>query len=321
MDVEPVVIDNGSETIELRSHCWPFAGFAGDDRPKAIFPSVIGVKIDDHAFDQQLGVTPKERLVLLSKAPLTLNWIRQRAAVIMFETFKVPALCFMLKSGYQMSQAAPVYDGYVLPHAIQKLKLAGQDVTEYLTRLLMGILSQRGYISNPTEEQKIIRDVKENHTCVALDHEQELATSSSTVKEYRLPDGQVITIGNERFQCAQIMFNPALVQMSAPGIHEITHASISKCNADIQKDLFRNMVLSGGSSVFPGMAERFSKEIAHLAPSSAEIKVEAFPERKYAVWIGGSIVASLSSFQQMWMWISKAEFDEFGPSIADWKCF
>ncbi|XP_018730306.2 actin, muscle-like [Eucalyptus grandis] len=197
-------------------------------------------------------------------------------------------LGFMLKSGYQMSQAAPVYNGYVLPHAIQELKLAGRNVTEYLTRLLTGILSQRGYVSNPAEEQPIIREVKENHTCVALDHKQELATSSSTIKEYRLPDGQVITIGNERFQFAQFMFNPALVQMSAPGIHEITHASISKCNADIQKDLFRNMVLSGGSSVFPGMAERFSKEIAHLAPSSAEIKVEAFPERKYAVWIGGT---------------------------------
>lgn len=92
-----------------------------------------------------------------------------------------------------------------------------------------------------------------------------------------------------------------------------------KCDVDVRKDLYGNIVLSGGSTCFNGIAERLSKEIVKLAPTTMRIKVLAPPERKYSVWIGGSILASLSTFQQMW--ISKAEYDESGPSIVHRKCF
>ena len=127
---------------------------------------------------------------------------------------------------------------------------------------------------------------------------------------------QVITIGNERFRCPEVLFNPAMVGMESRhgGIHETTYNSIMKCDVDIRKDLYGNIVLSGGSTMFPGIADRMSKEITALAPSSMKIKVVAPPERKYSVWIGGSILASLSTFQQMW--IAKSEYDESGPSIV-----
>ncbi|KAJ6727808.1 ACTIN-7 [Salix koriyanagi] len=118
-------------------------------------------------------------------------------------------------------------------------------------------------------------------------------------KTYELPDGQVITIGAERFRCPEVLFQPSLVGMEAPGIHETTYNSIMKCDVDIRKDLYGNIVLRGGSTMFPGIADRMSKEITALAPSSIKIKVVAPPERKYSVWIGGSILASLSTFQQM----------------------
>ncbi|KAL3634892.1 Actin, aortic smooth muscle [Castilleja foliolosa] len=94
---------------------------------------------------------------------------------------------------------------------------------------------------------------------------------------------------------------------------------IMKCDVDIRKDLYGNIVLSGGSTMFPGIADRMSKEITALAPSSMKIKVVAPPERKYSVWIGGSILSSLSTFQQMW--IAKGEYDESGPAIVHRKCF
>ena len=87
--------------------------------------------------------------------------------------------------------------------------------------------------------------------------------------------------------------------MESVGIHETTYNSIMKCDVDIRKDLYSNIVLSGGTTMFPGVADRMSKEITALAPSSMKIKVVAPPERKYSVWIGGSILASLSTFQQM----------------------
>merc|ERR1712203_1030356 len=105
----------------------------------------------------------------------------------------------------------------------------------------------------------------------------------------------------------------------ACGIHETTYNSIVKCDVDIRKDLYANTVMSGGTTMYPGIADRMQKEITALAPSTIKIKIIAPPERKYSVWIGGSILSSLSTFQQMW--ITKQEYDECGPSIVHRKCF
>jgi actin-related protein len=110
-----------------------------------------------------------------------------------------------------------------------------------------------------------------------------------------------------------------LIGKEAEGIHKTTYNSIMKCDVDIRKDLYGNIVLSGGTTMFEGIAERMQKEIVALAPASMKIKIVAPPERKYSVWIGGSILASLSTFQQMW--ISKQEYDESGPQIVHRKCF
>ena len=107
--------------------------------------------------------------------------------------------------------------------------------------------------------------------------------------------------------------------MESAGVHETTYNSIMKCDVDIRKDLYANIVLSGGTTMYAGIADRMSKEITALAPASMKVKIIAPPERKYSVWIGGSILSSLSTFQSMW--ISKAEYDESGPAIVHRKCF
>merc|ERR1712124_88654 len=110
-----------------------------------------------------------------------------------------------------------------------------------------------------------------------------------------MSDGQVITIGNERFRCPEALFQPSFLGMEACGIHETTYNSIMKCDVDIRKDLYANTVMSGGTTMYPGIADRMQKEITALAPSTIKIKIIAPPERKYSVWIGGSILASLST--------------------------
>jgi actin len=138
-------------------------------------------------------------------------------------------------------------------------------------------------------------------------------------KTYELPDGQVITVGSERFRCPESLFQPSMLGLEGVGIHQTTYNSIMKCDVDIRKDLYSNIVLSGGTTMFPGIADRMTKEISSLAPSSMKVKVVAPAERKFSVWIGGSILSSLSTFQQMW--ITKSEYEENGPSIVHRKCF
>jgi len=254
---------------------------------------------------------------------------------VMFETFHSPAVFLAVQAalslyasgritgnvvdiGDGVSFSVPVHDGYALPDAVVCPYLAGRDLTHYL----MKILTERGYSFTTTAEREIVCHIKEKLYYVALDFEKEMTTagSSSTIEKiYELPDGAVVTINNERFRDPEALFQPSFLGIEAAGIHESTYNSIMKCDEDIRKDLYANIVLSGGSSMFPGIADRMQKEITGLAPPTMTIKIIAPPERKYSVWIGGSILASLSTFPQML--ISKQEYDEEGPSVVHRKCF
>lgn len=136
---------------------------------------------------------------------------------------------------------------------------------------------------------------------------------------YELPDGQMVNIGSQRFRCPEALFKPHLMGKEMQGFHEITYSSILKCDVDVRKDLYSNIVMSGGTTMYPGIPERLSKEVTALAPSTMKIKVVAPAERKFLVWIGGSILSSLSTFQAMW--ISSAEYKETGSTIVHRKCF
>jgi len=253
----------------------------------------------------------------------------------MFETFDVPEFYvgvqavlslyssgrtsgIVMDSGDGVSHCVPIYEGYNLPHAISRLDLAGRDLTTYLQR----ILKERGINLEGSSGKEIVRDMKEQQCYVALDFEAELANAEMNADlevNYELPDGSVVTIGDERFRAPEALFQPALIGQEADGIHTMLYNSIQQCDIDVRRDLYTNIVLSGGTTMYRGLRERMDKEMSSLAPASVRVKIVAPEERKYSVFIGGSILSSLSTFQDMW--ITKEEYEEVGPKIVHRKCF
>jgi actin beta/gamma 1 len=294
-------------------------------------------QIWNHTFVNELRLSPTDHKVLLTEAPLNPKANRERMVNIMFETFQVPATYIaiqavlalyasgkftgdVLDSGDGVTHLVPIYDGYSLPHSVQRINLAGRDLTDHLVK----ILSERGYHFTTSAERDIVRDIKEKLCYVAFDFNAEMdkaKSGSSLDLHYDMPDGTVLTVSNERFRCPEVLFNPKLIGKEFGGIHQVCNDSIQKSDIDIRKDLYANICVSGGTTLYPGIAERLLKELQAICPANiaSKVKVLAPPERKFSVWIGGSILTSINTFDSMW--ITKQEYEESGASIVHRKCF
>ena len=220
----------------------------------------------------------------------------------------------VVDSGDGVTHTVPIFEGFAMPHAIQRLNLAGRDVSEYAIR----VLTEGGNVFESSSEKDIVRDMKEKMCYVAQDYDEEMKDTSAHAI-YTLPDGTEITMGNERIRIPEVLFNPMMYGKEMMGIHTASYKAVTDCDIDTRRAMLHNVILSGGNSMFPGMKERLEKELRALAPPKLDVKVIANPERRWVVFIGASIVAQLSAFPDML--VLKKEYDEVGADIVHRKCF
>ena len=289
-------------------------------------------KIWHNTFYNELRVQPEEQPVIITESVRNPKPNREKTVQIMFETFNVPALYLATTNvlamyaagrntglavdfGFNECRIAPVYEGLPIKDAVKTLWLGGGDIKDYLQKLL----SEKGYSFTTSMEREIVRDIKEQLAFVAESGDIDTKINpSNCMGTYELPDGQTFDMDIERCRCAEILFKPAMIGKEEDGIHKLMYDAIMACDVDIRQDLYENIVIFGGTSLLPGLEQRLLKEITALAPASVKPKIIATPERQYAAFIGGSILSSMSTFQELW--ITKDEYDESGPSIVHRKC-
>lgn len=292
-------------------------------------------KLWSHTYYTELKVDPTEQPVHLTETAQANKGSREKMMEIFFEDFSVPAFYVSMQavlalyssgkttglvvdSGEGTTSIVPVYEAYSLNHAIYKPDVSGQDLTEYMKNLLQG----RGLIKGTEQAMHdIAKEIKETKSYLALDYEEDLRVFDEGLgreSDFQLPDGSIINLKDELIKCPEAMFKSSLINKKFGGIHDNCFASIHKTDPELRRDLFGSINLVGGSTMFSGIEDRLVKEISALAPSSVKVRVTAPVERKYTVWIGGSILSTLGSFQTMW--VSRQEYDEVGSQVVQRKC-
>jgi actin len=291
---------------------------------------------------------PEKSNIFLTDSNFDPKINREKLAQILFETFIFNKIYICNTSilnisaagkfssisidfGFDTIRICPVLDSIVIKDAIIKYNYGGNDLTEFMYHLAKK-MDLSSYLINKLEGNShnilntiggiTFQDIKEKVCYCASDIKEDLKKVESY--KYELPDGTYITTKEERIICPEALFKPYLINIKENDIVKGCYDSLEKIGNyfeyAIKKDLLNNIILSGGTSLFKGLPERFKKELQNLLPGKKkdEIKVIASPEGQYYSWIGGSILPSISTFESKW--ITKTEYEENGSSIVLKKC-
>jgi actin-related protein 2 len=304
----------------------------------------------DYTFEEKLKINPRECKILLTEPPLNPIANRKKMLEVMFEKYNFSG-CYVaiqailtlyaqglltgvvVDSGDGVTHVVPVYEGFALPHIVKRLDVAGRDITRYLIKLLL----LRGYAFNRTADFETVRQIKEKLCYVGFDLDLENRLSQETtvlVAKYKLPDGRVIRVGRERFMAPEALFQPGLIDVDSPGMSETLFSTIDGADLDIKPHLYNHIVLSGGSTMYPGLPSRLEKDIIQLYRDNQkktnkkisekeldevmtrfQCKIEDPPRRKHMVFLGGAVLAEIMKDRPNF-WVSSQEYKSKGPDFC-----
>jgi len=379
-----LVCDNGTGFVK--------AGFAGENFPRQIFPSMVGrpilraeeeaakgvvikdIMVGDEAaavrhsldcsypiengivkswedmehvwnytFYDKLGINPAEMRILLTEPPMNPKKNRMKLIEVMFEKYGFAGCSISIQAmltltaqglltgvvvdtGDGVTHVVPVYDGFVPQNLIRRLDVAGRHITRYLIKLLL----LRGYSLNRTADFETARMIKEKLCYVALEPkvERNLAEQTTVLMEtYELPDGRIIKLGAERFEAPEALFNPGLIDVESAGMADMVFDMIQDADMDLRPEFYKHIVLSGGSSMYPGLPSRLENDLKNRylvdvlkgdksRLSKFKLRIEDPPRRKHMVFLGGSVLADIMKDRDEF-WITKEEYFEDGMKCLD----
>ncbi|XP_053430798.1 actin-like protein 10 [Nycticebus coucang] len=280
-----------------------------------------------------LRVSPEQWPVLVSDSPSAPPAGREKVAELLFEALAVPAchiastallaLCstgtftgLAVEAGAGVCHATPIYAGHSWQEATFRLDVAGSTLSRYLRELLASGCPDLREQALP---RKAITQLKKRCCYVSLDFEGDLRNPARhRPASFLMSNGCSIHLSSERFRCPEPIFQPGLVGQTEPGLPVLAFRALHKMPTTLRTRLANTVVLAGGSTLFPGFPERLAMELEALCRrqgyTALRPRLVAKPRRGIAVWTGGSMVASLRSFQRSWM--TRSMYQECGPRLV-----
>lgn len=304
----------------------------------SVAPNECSVLLSDHIFSHKEEREKSAQIFFESFKTPALS-IQYQSVLSLYGAGRTSGIVF--DSGFDTSYSVPIIEGTPVEKAIMQLYLGGNQLTEFLVQLL----SAKGISLTTSAEKTLVQDIKEKLCFVTQDYDDEMrrfrdfknnnsnnnnnndnnssgndtssngsSSSNGNIEStYELPNGDIIAIDTERFDCPECILHPNKLGYAFYGAPEYLYNSIRRCeNLSTQELMYSNVVLSGGNTLFPGFSKRLHKELVNLAPRTTTVNVVALPERNHLAWIGGSILASGTALMNFW--VTKLEYDEFGPS-------
>jgi actin len=288
-----------------------------------------------YTFFNALKVCPEEVYAVITESPMNPRKYREKTMESLFELFNLEGVYLASKSllslysvgkttgcvidsGKGMTFTVPIYEGYASPNTMISLNVGGRHLDTHLNKILF----EKGYEFTTPLELELLSEIKEK-LCSVNNGKKDIFTKERKLdhefKTYYLPDDSVVRLGHEKQIVPEILFNPGIIGLNEAGVHENCFKSIMKTNTEIRAEMFENIVLAGGNTLFEGMKERITSEISDVAPTKTRIKVYDHPERLYSSWIGGSIIGNMDTFK--YLCIDRKEYEECGARIVNDKIF
>lgn len=269
----------------------------------------------------ELDFKPEDHPLSITEEPLNPRSNRAKMCEVLFETFNFPAVHIALPavlslystgrttgtvvdSGDGVTSVVPVFEGFSVPGSIKRIDLAGRDITEGLQLELM----RSGYSLTSSSEFEIVRSLKERLASVAKEPSKNQIYDTTTKHQFTLPDGKVLKLGDATLNTpCELLFEPELFGIEENPLQEALYYAIMRTDVDLRDKLFGNIVLSGGNTLLRGFGTRLLRELQRIE-GERRLKVYASKDRKVSCFVGGSILASLSTFRKIW--VSKKRYKE-----------
>ncbi len=277
-------------------------------------------RIYEHLFNNVLKINPSECPMLITERLMNPSGDREKLAEVLFDKFKVPALAILhpeilallatgrttgivVDIGYHMSSVIPIYSGFPLSHAYNKMDIGEKDINPIFWRYFRKRGSDLFKDKNRDLNKSLFEQIKREYSQVSLEpiDKEILYPPSSSVQKEIVVNGVNVQLGDECRVASEIYFQPDPFGKESFSLPQVIVNSVNACDEELREEMFNNIVLCGGGSMVKDLEVRLEREVKKLIPLETTVHITAPSNRSRLGWLGGSLMVARHPENLFWL--------------------